>query len=189
MVPSDLWNKHFLPVLSINPLKCSLRVRGFRVDSIIYSELSAWEMTETGCESQWSDSHSTCVLPGTHTLCWVCQGHACVCSAASFVSDSSWPHRLQPARLLRTWASLGENTAVGCHALLQQIFPTQGSKPCLLYLLLANRFFTTSATWEVHQVHHVPNKCNSFLCHHLDVVPWGCLPSWKGAAPLGAVYS
>ena len=31
--------------------------------------------------------------------------------------------------------SPGKNTGVGCHALLQGIFPTQGSNPCLLYLL------------------------------------------------------
>ena len=30
------------------------------------------------------------------------------------------------------WDSLGKNTGVGCHALLQGIFPTQGSNPCLL---------------------------------------------------------
>ena len=28
--------------------------------------------------------------------------------------------------------SLGKNPGVGCHALLQGIFPTQGLKPCLL---------------------------------------------------------
>ena len=27
--------------------------------------------------------------------------------------------------------SLGKNTGVGCHALLQGIFPTQGLNPCL----------------------------------------------------------
>ena len=29
--------------------------------------------------------------------------------------------------------SPGKNTGVGCHALLQGIFPTQGSNPCLLH--------------------------------------------------------
>ena len=29
------------------------------------------------------------------------------------------------------WDSLGKNTRVGCHALLQGIFPTQGLNPCL----------------------------------------------------------
>ena len=36
-----------------------------------------------------------------------------------------------------------------CHALLQGIFRTQGSNPCLLHpLALAGGFFTTSAPWE-----------------------------------------
>ena len=36
-----------------------------------------------------------------------------------------------------------------CHALLQGIFPTQGSYPYLLGLLYWQAgFFTTSATWE-----------------------------------------
>ena len=33
------------------------------------------------------------------------------------------------------WVSPGKNTGVGCHALLQWIFPTQGSNTRLLYLL------------------------------------------------------
>ena len=33
------------------------------------------------------------------------------------------------ARLFCSWDSPGKNTGVGCHALLQGIFPTQGSKP------------------------------------------------------------
>ena len=34
-----------------------------------------------------------------------------------------------------TWDSPGKNTGVGCHFLLQGIFPTQGSNPSLLCLL------------------------------------------------------
>ena len=37
-----------------------------------------------------------------------------------------------PTRLLRPWDSPGKSTGVCCHALLQGIFPTQGSNPCLL---------------------------------------------------------
>ena len=49
--------------------------------------------------------------------------------------------------------SLGKNTGVGCHDLLQGIFLTQGSntgiKPtCLLSPVLADRLFSTSATWK-----------------------------------------
>ena len=37
--------------------------------------------------------------------------------------DSLQPHGLQPARLLCPWDSPAKNTGVGCHALLQGIFP------------------------------------------------------------------
>ena len=49
----------------------------------------------------------------------------------------------------QAWDSPGTNTGVGCHFLLQGIFPTQGSNQNLLSPALADRFFTTSATWEV----------------------------------------
>ena len=42
----------------------------------------------------------------------------------SVVSDSLRPFGLQPARLLCPWDSPGKNTGVGCHFLLQGIFPT-----------------------------------------------------------------
>ena len=45
------------------------------------------------------------------------------------------PHGLQPSRLLCPWDSPGKCTGVGCHALLQRIFLTQGSNPGLLHLL------------------------------------------------------
>ena len=47
----------------------------------------------------------------------------------SRVSNSLQPHGLQPTRLLCPWDSPGKNTGVGCHFLLQGIFPTQGSNP------------------------------------------------------------
>ena len=51
------------------------------------------------------------------------------------MSDSLPPCVLWPARLLCPWDSSGKNTGVGCHALLQRIFLTQGSSPHILYLL------------------------------------------------------
>ena len=47
--------------------------------------------------------------------------------------DSLWPHGLWPSRLLCPWDSPGRNTRVGSHALLQGIFPDQGSNPYLLH--------------------------------------------------------
>ena len=45
--------------------------------------------------------------------------------------------------------SPGKRTGVGCHALLQGIFPTQGSNPHFLHLLhRAGGFFITRPTWE-----------------------------------------
>ena len=54
----------------------------------------------------------------------------CVCSV---MSNSLQSHGLQPTRLLCPWDSLGKNTRVGCHALLQGIFLTQGSNSHLLH--------------------------------------------------------
>ena len=51
--------------------------------------------------------------------------------SSSFVSDSLWPFELEPTRLFCQWDSLGKNIGVGCHFLLQGIFPIQGSKPWL----------------------------------------------------------
>ena len=53
----------------------------------------------------------------------------------SVMSDSLQPHKLYPARLLCPWDSAGKNTAAGCHALLREIFLTQGSSLLLLRLL------------------------------------------------------
>ena len=47
-----------------------------------------------------------------------------------------------PTRVLCPWDSPGKNTGVGCHALLQGIFPIQESNLHLLHLLaLAGGFF------------------------------------------------
>ena len=54
--------------------------------------------------------------------------------SCSVVSNSVRPSGLQPARLLCPWqGSPGRTTGMGCHPLLQEIFPTQGSNLCLLH--------------------------------------------------------
>ena len=45
---------------------------------------------------------------------------ACVCPVPPVLSDSLWPHGLQPTRILCPWHSPGKNTGVGCHALFQE---------------------------------------------------------------------
>ena len=54
------------------------------------------------------------------------------CSVASVVFDSLQCYGLQPAKLPCAWNFPGKNTGVGCHSLLQGIFPAQGSNPGLL---------------------------------------------------------
>ena len=49
------------------------------------------------------------------------------------MSDALQPYGLYPARLLCPWDSPGKNIGVGCHALVQGIFPTQGLNPGLLH--------------------------------------------------------
>ena len=73
-------------------------------------------------------------------LCLVAQSCPILCNPMDYSPPDSSVHADSP----------GENTAVGCHVLLQGIFPTQGSNPCLISPALAGRFFTTSATCEVH---------------------------------------
>ena len=54
--------------------------------------------------------------------------------------------------------SPGKNTGVGCHALLQGIFPTQGSNLSLMSPALAGGLFTTSTTSGVQWDSDDPQK-------------------------------
>ena len=51
------------------------------------------------------------------------------------MSHSLQPHGLQPVSFLCPWSFTGKNAGVGCHSLLQEIFPTHGWNLCLLHLL------------------------------------------------------
>ena len=59
--------------------------------------------------------------------------YVCACSV---VSDSLQPHDWSPPASSVNGLSHGKNTGVGCHFLLQGLFPTQGSNLhhlCLLH--------------------------------------------------------
>ena len=58
--------------------------------------------------------------------------YVCACSV---MSNSLGTSGLQLARFLCPWDYPGKNAEVGCHFLLQGIFPTQGTNPSLLRLL------------------------------------------------------
>ena len=55
-------------------------------------------------------------------------------AVTSVMSDSLQPMGCSPP-VFCPWDSPGKNTGTGCHFLLQGIFLTQGSNPCLLRLL------------------------------------------------------
>ena len=82
--------------------------------------------------------------------------HASVCakspqSCATLCNLMDW----NPTRLLCPWDFPHKTTGVGCHALFQGIFSTQGLNPRLMSPALAGRFFSTGTTWEVLIVLHI----------------------------------
>ena len=71
-----------------------------------------------------------------------------------FHFHSLWPYETQLARLLCPWYDSVKKTGVCCYVLLQGIFPTQGSNPCLLVSCIGRQFLyhlshlgTLNQTW------------------------------------------
>ena len=73
----------------------------------------------------------------------------CAVLRRSIAADSVRPCGRQPARLLCPWDSPGKKTGVGCHALLQGIFLTQGSHWHLIRLFSGN--FGCNSCWKHHR--------------------------------------
>ena len=76
-------------------------------------------------------------------------------------------------RLLCPWISPGKNTGVGCHFLLQGIFPTQGSN---LRLLCGRQILYHWAAREVKPF--IPWASLILLWKHYNLVHWCPLGSW-----------
>ena len=93
-----------------------------------------------------------------------------MCCAKSLLSCLTLydPHRLQPTRLLWPWDSPGKNTGAGCLALLQGIFLTQGSKPCLLRLPHWWAGSLPLALWVICSIQNIRQKAyNKTILHSL----------------------
>ena len=71
----------------------------------------------------------------------------------SVVSDSEWPHGLQPTRLLHPWDFPGKSTGVGCHC------------------LLANSYSVS----ETQLQHHISQ---GIILTPLPTPVWRCLTRW-----------
>ena len=125
-----------------------------------------------------------------HFFCCRC------CLVTSLIPDSVRPRGLQPARLFYPRDSPGKNTGVHCHALLQGIFPIQGSNLGLLHgrqILYywgtreALPFFSicaiSSLTITV-SVCELEMKCFPGL-YKGSWTPWGIVETWTNASGTG----
>uniref|UniRef100_A0AAA9T0R6 COP9 signalosome complex subunit 5 n=1 Tax=Bos taurus TaxID=9913 RepID=A0AAA9T0R6_BOVIN len=77
-----------------------------------------------------------------------------------WVNTLSSSSLLTPTRLLCPWDSPGKNTGVGCQALLQGIFPTQGSNPCFFRSDHISRS-VVSGSLRPHESQHARPPCPS----------------------------
>ena len=118
--------------------------------------------------------------------------YSTVVHVCSVVSNSWRPQGLQPARLLLCpWKFPGKKTGVGCHFLLQGIFPTQGSN--LHLLCLHCRWIPYLLGHQGSPLIHLHILKNSFrqCCKFLTVMystwsspllaPWTLLPDALGS--------
>ena len=91
-----------------------------------------WKQITNSVYMGWRVSPWIHVLPDSqnHNLCR-CSHNRFSCLVAKLCLTLLWPHGLYPTRLFCPWDFPGKNTGVGCQALLQGIFPTQGLNPGL----------------------------------------------------------
>ena len=90
----------------------------------------SWEESSEGRDVCIHIANSCCCTAETNATSK--SNYVCLCSD---MSESMWPHGLQPTRLLCPWNFPGKNSRVDCYFLLQGIFLTQELNLCLLYLL------------------------------------------------------
>ena len=88
------------------------------------------------------------------------------------MSNLLLPYGLSPTSLPSPWYFPGKNTRAGCQALLQGIFQTQGSNPCLLCLLHCRKVLYQWTTREA-QISTLQFSSVQLLSHvWLFATPW-----------------
>ena len=115
-----------------------------KIGSLINIELpfTRWKSSEFSCTTAWIylillHYILQMVKIVNFMLCNLCV-FVCVCvcvHACSVLINTLQSHGLGPSRLLGPSNFPGKYTGVGCHFLLQGIFPTKGLHPSLLHLL------------------------------------------------------
>ena len=143
-----------------------------------WERMCCYQLTLLGVNNHDGESilFELCVIPLVHASIWHCSCTLCLLElhplkefskgvslllclcAPSFQScptlgnpmDCIAHHVPQPMTAIPCLSS-DRNVGVGCRALLQGVFSTQGLNLHLLrFLALAGSFFTTNVTWEAH---------------------------------------
>ena len=102
----------------------------------------------------------------------------CMCAKLLQSSGLLRPSGLQTTKLLCPWDSPGKNTVVGCHVLLQGIFPIQGQNPHLLNSCIADGFFTAEPLGGPYINTHICKYTHIQICGLPRLCQWYriCLP-------------
>ena len=124
-----------------------------------HSNIFAWEIPQTeeprglpsiGLKRVGYDSSTQqqLLLALVWYICYTLMNQ-CVCVLLSSVmSNSLQPYGLQSTRLLCPWNFLSKNTAVGCHFLLQGIFPTQGLNLVSCVFCIGRQILYHCTSWK-----------------------------------------
>ena len=99
-----------------------------------------------------------CVL---NDLCILC---VCVCLVSQLCPTLCDPMDCRPPGSSVPGDFPGKNTGVGCHGLLQGIFPTQGSNPGLLSLL-----YFLHCRWILYSLSHLGRCLRKWKCVNFGI--------------------
>ena len=86
----------------------------------------------------------------------------------SVVSHSLWPRGPWPVKLLCPWDSPSKNAGVGCHALLQGIFLTQGLNPCLTHCCQSLSCLRHQESPLLYTLSHIPVSVSTCMLQRGD---------------------
>ena len=117
------------------------------------------------------------------------------------MSNSLWTYGLKSTRVLCPWNFTSKNTGVGCYFLLQRIFLTQWSNPCLLCLQDCRQILYHLAIREVpfileanpkqvlSIVHRMAGKASCSLSLLFQTLSGWEVPSWYWVAPAWGTFT
>ena len=97
------------------------------------------------------------------------------------MSDPQRPHGLQPSRLLHPWDFPGKSTGVGCHCLLQEIFP---KTHLTLHSRMSGSRWVITSSWLSGSLSQTCNKKRSWSLFGDLLLEWSTTAFWIPVKPL-----